>query len=473
MRIFRVAVVSGLVLSSSVLANALGAQELPPERGFPAELELETTVQDGFTIAVVGDIIIANPQSMNPDPGFQAVLQILQEADVVTGNYEGNIIDGRNFAGSGPGGFAGTPAVAADLKAMGFDIVARSNNHAGEYGYGGHLETNRWLDEAGVVYAGSGENYWSARAARFVDTRMGRVGMVATASSFPSAIMATPPRGEWPGRGGASALRTTRYFMSPPDLWPAVENIRQAFPNGTGFYARGTNTETQIQILGEQFRRAPVGVTDPYYSFDINQQDLTDILRSVREGKMRSDLITVAIHAHQFHDAKGGYRGPGIPEAEHLDTNSSIADFLEVFAKAVIDGGADLFQGTGVHALRGIEIYKDRPIFYGLGEFFRQMDIIGLSGMRKEFSRSVGPVGAPFPVKYESIIAVSQFAGGKLSEVRLHPIELTYNVRMAQRGLPRMASPEAAQRILTRLQELSEPLGTTIVIEGGVGFIRP
>ena len=275
------------------------------------------------------------------------------------------------------------------------------------------------------------------------------------------------------GRGGASALRTTRYFMSPPDLWPAVENIRQAFPNGTGFYARGTNTETQIQILGEQFRRAPAGVTDPYYSFDINQQDLTDILRSVREGKMRSDLITVAIHAHQFHDAKGGYRGPGIPEAEHLDTNSSIADFLEVFAKAVIDGGADLFQGTGVHALRGIEIYKDRPIFYGLGEFFRQMDIIGLSGMRQEFSRSVGPVGAPFPVKYESIIAISQFADGKLSEVRLHPIELTYNVRMAQRGLPRMASPEAAQRILTRLQELSGPLGTAIVIEGGVGFIRP
>ena len=97
MRIFRIAVVSSLVLSSGVLANALGAQELSPERGFPSELELETTVQDGFTIAVVGDIIIANPQSMNPDPEFQAVLQILQEADVVTGNYEGNIIDGRNF----------------------------------------------------------------------------------------------------------------------------------------------------------------------------------------------------------------------------------------------------------------------------------------------------------------------------------------------------------------------------------------
>ena len=261
--------------------------------------------------------------------------------------------------------------------------------------------------------------------------------------------------------------------MSPAYLWSSVQSIRQAFPNGTGFYARGTNTPTQIQILGEQFRRAPIGVADPYYSFDINQGDLADILRSVREGKMRSDFITVAIHAHQFHDAKGGYRGPGIPEAEHLDTNPSIADFLEVFAKEVIDGGADLFQGTGVHALRGIEIYNDRPIFYGLGEFFRQMDIIVLAGMRQQLARSLGPPGAPFPVKYESIIAVSEFANGKLSEVRLHPIELTDNVRMAQRGLPRIASPEAAQRILTRLQDLSGPLGTTIVIEDGVGFIRP
>lgn len=307
MRLFRVGVVLGVVVTSGVSPLATGAQE------FPSEREMETSVLDGFTIAVVGDIILANPQSMNPDPGFQAVLQILHDADVVTGNFEGNIIDGRTFAGSGPGGFAGTPEVAADLKAMGFAIVARANNHAGEYGYEGHLETNRWLDEAGVVFAGSGENYWAARAARFVDTSKGRVGMVATASSFPSTMMATPPRGEWPGRGGASTLRTTRNFMSPPDLWPAVENIRQAFPNATGFYARGANTEDHIQILGEHFRRAPAGVDEPYYLFDINQQDLTDILRSVREGKLRSDLITVAIHAHQFHDAKGGTVAPAFP----------------------------------------------------------------------------------------------------------------------------------------------------------------
>jgi len=118
----------------------------------------------------------------------------------------------------------------------------------------------------------------------------------------------------------------------------------------------------------------------------MNEQDLKDILASVREGKLRSDFMTVAIHAHHFADATGGERGPGVKETIDLDTNPSIADYLPVFAKAAIDNGADAFLGTGVHVLRGIEIYKNRPIFYGLGEFLRQMDVVGLCrALRYEF----------------------------------------------------------------------------------------
>jgi poly-gamma-glutamate synthesis protein (capsule biosynthesis protein) len=428
--------------------------------------ELATTVRDGFTMASVGDLILAYPQSQNPDPAFQSVVKLLKDADVTTGNYEGNIIDGRVFAGSGPGGFAGVPEVAADLKALGVDLVARSNNHAGEYGYEGMLETNSWLDKAGVVYAGSGEKYASARAARFVSTPGGRVGMVATASSYPEAAMAQPGRGEWPGRGGVSALRTTRFFMAPPALWQSVRSIRQAFPNGTGFYAPA-GTDTDITILGQRFRLAP-GASKPYYAFQMNDQDVKDIMAAVREGKLRSDFMTVAIHAHHFADTSGGERGIGLKETEDLDTNPSIADYLPVFAKAAIDAGADAFLGTGVHVLRGIEVYKGRPIFYGLGEFFRQMDVVGLSGMG---SGARGDENSP-PIKYESIVAVSRFDRGQLSEIRLHPVLLTEAVRMAHRGLPQTAPPDVARRILTRLQMLSAPLGTTITIEGAVGVIR-
>jgi poly-gamma-glutamate synthesis protein (capsule biosynthesis protein) len=43
---------------------------------------------------------------------------------------------------------------------------------------------------------------------------------------------------------------------------------------------------------------------------------------------------------------------------------------------------------------------------------------------------------------------------------------------MAHRGIPKLASPQAAQRILARLQKLSAPLGTTVSIEGNIGVIR-
>jgi poly-gamma-glutamate capsule biosynthesis protein CapA/YwtB (metallophosphatase superfamily) len=441
----------------------------------PAADELAMSVRDGFTLASVGDLIVAYPQSDNPDPQFQGVLKLIRDADVATGNYEGNIIDGRRFKGSGPGGFGGVPEVAPDVKAMGFRLVARSNNHMGEYGYEGLLETNKHLEDAGVVYAGSGETYAAAYAPRYVMTPKGRVGMVATAGSF--ALQAEPARGEWPGRGGQSALRTTRFFVTPPSLWDSVKNIRQAFPNGTGFYAPGF-TDTDITLVGQRFRLDRTA-TKPYYSYDMNPQDLREILAMVREGKTRSDFMTLAIHSHHFHETTGGERGINVPENESIDTNPSIANYLPVLAKASIDAGADAFLGTGVHVLRGIEIYKGRPIFYGLGEFFRQMDIIGLSGMGggrgggDDAGGAGGGESSP-PIKYESVLAVSRFEHGQLVELRLHPVELTdQGVRLAHRGIPRLASPEAARRILTRLQKLSAPLGTTIAIEGNIGVIRP
>ena len=453
-----------LIIVASLSVRTLSAQELNPD-------QLATTVSDGFTIAVVGDIIISySLDHMMGDAGFRAVVELIQGADVSTGNLEGNIIDGRKFRGSAGGGFGGEPEVAEWVKTMGFDIVSRPNNHADDFGREGLIETSSHLDRAGLQYAGYGDSYWAAKAARYYSSPRGRVGMVAVSDHQPRAQLA---RGEWPGIGGLSPLRVTRYFMVPEASWEALQTMRDHFHNGTGFYARGANSSEQIAFIGNQFRKAARGITEAYYHYEINQRDLRDTLAAIREGKIKSDFITVAIHAHHFLETTGGYRGEGIPDAEHIDTNPSIADYLPVFAKAAIDNGADLFQGTGVHALRGIEIYNNRPIFYGLGEFIRQMDVIGLSG-RGDPRRSMGPPDAEFPVKFESIIAISEYAGGELKEVRIHPVEARYaETKLAQRGIPRIAPPAIAQRILRRLQALSAPLGTEIQIVGNIGIIRP
>ena len=157
-------------------------------------------------------------------------------------------------------------------------------------------------------------------------------------------------------------------------------------------------------------------------------------------------------------------------------------DFLIDFAHKTIDNGADAFVGHGPHVVRGIEIYKGKPIFYGLGEFFYQwhMDATLMSG---SFNRPLAndsqidaamQVSASWkPINYESVIALSRFDKGQLVEVRLYPTDGRFDGPVSMLGIPRAAPPEIGQRILTRIQKLSQAFGTTVAIEGNIGVIRP
>ena len=42
----------------------------------------------------------------------------------------------------------------------------------------------------------------------------------------------------------------------------------------------------------------------------------------------------------------------------------------------MIDAGADLVAGHGPHLLRGMELYKGKPIFYSLGNFIGQNELV-------------------------------------------------------------------------------------------------
>ena len=73
---------------------------------------------------------------------------------------------------------------------------------------------------------------------------------------------------------------------------------------------------------------------------------------------------------------------------------------------------------------------------------------------------------------YESVVAVVDFEGDRLVEIRLYPIELGWNEPRSQRGTPRLAPEESGKRIIEHLAELSRPFGTVIVYENGIGVWR-
>jgi poly-gamma-glutamate synthesis protein (capsule biosynthesis protein) len=453
------------------IALSLQAGGQSATQGKPSDQkELACNVPDGFSVAAVGDVLTPQPFSMTADPQFQHAADILRNADIGFGNFEGNIIDIRYFKGYPAGSLddvdiTGAPDLAKSLKSMGFKIMSHANNHSTDWGIEGMLVTDRALDEAGIVHAGTGENRAAARAARYLNTPKGRVGLVSLASTVGPNSMALAPVGEAPGRPGVDALRTTRYVLVTAEMMRDLRKIRDAQPKGSTEDFGEKNNPNELTMFGTHYRVGEhTGLT-----FEMNPVDLHEVLMAIRQGKLNSDFVIATIHAHD----------PG-------NWSELPADFLPILAHDAIDAGADMFIGHGPHRLRGIEIYKGKPIFYSLANFIYQDQLqqpmteslyedlkldprqstdadLGMEFVEHDF---------PDVVYYQSVIAVSEFRQGQVSEIKLYPLDLGFTSRFADKGVPRLASPEVARTILERLQRLSQPYGTTISIEQNVGVIR-
>ncbi|HEV3058338.1 MAG TPA: CapA family protein [Vicinamibacterales bacterium] len=432
-------------------------------------------IMEPFALASVGDVIIVRPASQLNDAGLQSALKVIRDADVGFGNFESLIRDENSFQGPLGGSMVGTKEVAADLKAMGFKLMNRAGNHLMDSGQEGLFETVRLMDQAGLVYAGVGRSLDEARAPRFVETPKGRIGLVGMYSETggnQSRLAATYRVGVTGGRPGLNALNLTRAISVSPDHLALLKRVKDAVYEHRTEYSNpvrppAAESTGAVDFFGTTYK---AGRTPGELTYAMNPRDLQDTLKSIKNGKEYSDFMIATIHAHQ---------GDSVLQSFLFEDHPP--DFLVELAHASIDSGADAFVGHGPHILRGIEIYKGKPIFYDLGEFFREWDWscdcnVSPNGdvtQAESVVRGLEARGVVEPINYESAIALSRFDKGQLQEVRVYPIWARHDGPLSRRGLPMTAPPEIAQRILRRLQKLSEPFGTKIAIEGNVGVIRP
>jgi capsule synthesis protein PGA_cap len=94
--------------------------------------------------------------------GAGAVRALFRDADLAVVNLEGPAI--RTFTWH-PNGLTFTfdPALLTGLRNAGVDVVTIANNHIGNAGPGGVIETIRNLDNVGIVHVGAGRNAAAAR----------------------------------------------------------------------------------------------------------------------------------------------------------------------------------------------------------------------------------------------------------------------------------------------------------------------
>jgi poly-gamma-glutamate capsule biosynthesis protein CapA/YwtB (metallophosphatase superfamily) len=452
------------------------------------------------TLATVGETKFVRPFSMKTDPDFLALIKILQEADVtyaheemIIHSYEGYMTRPLELHMS----CTGEPIMADELRWAGIDIVSTASNHSCEWGEEGVRANNKNLDRARVAHAGTGMNLEEAGAPAYVESDAGRVALIAMSTGhhpYDSAgLTKTPVR----GRPGLNPLRITMKYILDHETAEKLKEVWQTL--GLRNAMRGDEIRRYIK-LGEgdfyfDFEHVHESYIEGYY-FGVgdkpsivsipNQWDVERNLKMIKEAKMQADLVLVA-----HHNASS--------EGERDDFKPS--SFIPPFAKACIDAGADVYIGHGWHRELGIEIYKNKPIFYSLGNFISRRgtkqalaaDTYEGAGLDLNYLAAYTPMDALLaaggfarrardpnagkvkPSKLGGILPLLKWEMGKLSEIKLYPY--VYGSVEADRvgdlwdGRCMLASGENANILLDHKKQLSAPYGTSIEIADGIGSV--
>jgi poly-gamma-glutamate synthesis protein (capsule biosynthesis protein) len=261
----------------------------------------------------------------------------------------------------------------------GFHVMSMANNHIGDAGHAAMLETRARLNSQKIATCGVGENLQEARRPVILERQGLKVGFLAYASIFPHGYEA---RGTLPG---LAPLRAYNHFHELPEYF------------APGYLPR---IET---------------IPDP--------GDHQNLLEDIEALKNSVDLVVMSFHW-------GDHLRPFV-----------LTDHERRTARLCIDHGADLVIGHHHHALRGVEWYQGKPIFYGLGHFVFDFRLIKeMKAHLEEFdpgtyeqfdpeSYAVGPrEGWPLlPLHRDTrmtMLGWAQVDGGSIKEVGFVPCRL-------------------------------------------------
>ena len=424
----------------------------------------------------VGDMLIQRHVATDYD-GFKEVSDFIKKGDARFFNFESIIYKeglwGNYFCG---GSYHNSHPKTLDIaKEYGFNMLNFANNHTFDWGYGGLISTLEALKNTDFIHTGVGMNLDEASSPSYLDVKNGRIALISMASSIadPSAMAGKQSR-RIVGRPGVNALRTTKYVEVTEEQFAMLNEVAEV---------SGVNASKNISRLegysplkkdGEvdfaNFIKFKKGSETKYHAI-LNETDMQRLEKAIVEAKEQADYILVSIHSHETSG----------------DKKENPAEFLVEFAHRAIDMGAHAVLGHGPHLLRPLEIYKNRPIFYSLGDFMLHNESVTfapedmyekygltsdapLSDIYKKRSRNY-TVGLLTDRRMtEAVIPYFEMENGELTYLELLPIELGFDNERYNIGNPK---PCFNRGIIERYAEMSASYGTKITIdENGKGIVN-
>ncbi|MEW2569478.1 CapA family protein [Streptomyces sp. NPDC047070] len=197
------------------------------------------------------------------------------------------------------------PAALTALADAGFDVVTLAGNHIHDAGSEGVADTVAHARAAGLVPVGAGANLAEARTPAVVERGGLRIGVLSYNCVGPRESWATS------GKAGCAYVHVLTHY-----------ELDHASPGGP----------------------------PKIYTFAA-PESLAALEADVARLRERADVVLVGLHKGVGH------------------TPAAVAMYESPVARAAIDAGADAVFGHHAHIMRGIETYRGRPIFHGLGNF--------------------------------------------------------------------------------------------------------
>jgi len=360
----------------------------------------------------VGDIILDLDGYAN---ALEHVGPVLRQADFAMASCDQCFSD----LGDNPNGYwpihYGAPPHKADMLtaivAAGLNVLNFGNNHSLDWGYEAMEDCVARCSAEDVYSFGYGSSLSQAREPLILEKNGLRIGNLAYCSVGPEGYAATDTR------PGHVPLRAYTHY--------------------------------------EQWNPQPG--TPPLIHTFADRNDLSAMVADISALRDKVDVITVSHH----------WGVHFIPEL--------IADYQFEVAHAAIDAGADVIFGNHPHMPKGIELYKGKPVFYGMNDFacagawqspahqpgnrFPQSKDWDWTRHGKLLSERFGQVG--HQDKSSTMIAKLLIEKGGVARVSVIPCFINDDLRPE----PVTRADPRAQRICDEFQRISSSQGIDITLE--------
>lgn len=419
-------------------------------------------------LVAAGDAIIG--RRIQPDfKGYDELCPYIKDADAsffnleTTLNEEGECCSAQQSGGTY---LRTSPRVLPDLEKFGFNMTSFNNNHAFDFSLDGFLSTLDALEESDFIHAGAGRTLGEASKAKYLETNNGRVALISVNTNFTPDMMAGEQTSRVPGRAGINGIRIEKYVKVTKREMAFVKelaektgiNVARNIVIKEGYYMPSKENE---ELLGEL--KFVLGDKCEFV-MEANRTDVERVKSSIYEAKLQADYIIVSVHSHQLSG----------------DAKENPSKFLIDLAHECIDAGANAIIGHGPHLLRPIEVYKDCPIFYSLGDFIIQLYNVEFAPAEFFQKHGLTPSSTVHellktrskdftvglmtdPRMFLTVIPICDFEGGKVKSIKLIPIESSMTGNKSEIGLPRICD---AEKVVSYLGKMSEPYGITLTANG-------